>query len=89
MKKIRLFVFSAAAFGLLLSGPLTINALAGTAQTKCPVMGLQTDKNVYADYHGKRVYFCCTDCQAKFKADPEKYMKEMKSQGIEPEDVPK
>ena len=28
-------------------------------QTTCPVLGGNVDKNVYADYQGKRIYFCC------------------------------
>jgi YHS domain-containing protein len=43
-------------------------------QTMCPVMdGNKIDKNVFVEYKGKKVYFCCEDCKAKFEADPEKY----------------
>jgi YHS domain-containing protein len=45
-----------------------------TEQTICPVMGNPIDKNVFVEYKGKKVYFCCPDCIAKFKADPEKYI---------------
>jgi YHS domain-containing protein len=41
----------------------------------CPVMrGNKVDPNVYVDYKGKRVYFCCTDCQATFLENPEPYL---------------
>ena len=44
-------------------------------QTMCPIMdGNKLDKNVFVEYKGKRVYFCCPDCKAKFEADPEKYI---------------
>jgi YHS domain-containing protein len=44
-------------------------------QTTCPVMdGNKIDKNVFIEYEGKKVYFCCPDCIEKFKADPEKYI---------------
>jgi len=44
-------------------------------QTICPVMaGNPIDKNVFVEYQGKKVYFCCDDCKAKFNADPEKYI---------------
>jgi YHS domain-containing protein len=44
-------------------------------QTMCPVMdGMKIDKNVFVEYKGKKVYFCCADCKAKFEADPEKYV---------------
>ena len=45
-----------------------------TEQTICPVMGNPIDKNVFVEYKGKKVYFCCPDCKAKFNADPEKYV---------------
>ena len=51
-------------------------------QTACPVMGGLVNKNVYADYQGNRVYFCCPPCRKEFKKDPEKYVKKMKEQGV-------
>jgi YHS domain-containing protein len=50
-------------------------------QTTCPVMGGPVNKKVYADYKGKRVYFCCGGCIATFKKDPEKYIKELEASG--------
>jgi len=50
-------------------------AAASVEQTMCPVMdGMKIDKNVFVEYKGKKVYFCCADCKAKFEADPEKYV---------------
>ncbi len=44
-------------------------------QTMCPIMdGNKIDKDVFIEYKGKKVYFCCADCKAKFEADPEKYV---------------
>ena len=31
---------------------------AGSPQQFCPVMGGKINKDLYADYEGKRVYFC-------------------------------
>ena len=31
-------------------------------QTVCPVMGGVINKDLYVDYKGKRIYFCCPDC---------------------------
>jgi YHS domain-containing protein len=62
-----------------------------TAETKlipqktCPVMGNPIDKNVFVDYKGHRVYFCCSMCPPKFKQDPEKYLKKLKDLGETPE----
>jgi YHS domain-containing protein len=59
-----------------------------TTQTKCPVLVGDIDKQVYADYKGKRIYFCCKGCDAEFKKEPEKYMKKLKEQGVTLEPAP-
>ena len=65
-----------------------------TAETKlipqktCPVMGNPIDKNVFVDYKGHRVYFCCSMCPPKFRKDPENYLKKLKELGEEPENIP-
>ncbi len=47
-------------------------------QTMCPIMdGNKIDKNVFVEYKGKKVYFCCSACKAKFEADPEKYISKL------------
>lgn len=46
--------------------------------TKCPISGEQfvvSDSSPHAEYNGKTYYFCCPDCEAKFKSDPAKYSK--------------
>ena len=41
----------------------------------CPVMGdMQTNPEIFTDYKGKRVYFCCNNCKAAFGKEPEKYL---------------
>ena len=53
----------------------TVETMAASIeQTVCPVTGDKIDKNVFVEYKGKKVYFCCADCKAKFEADPEKYI---------------
>ncbi len=53
----------------------TATATASMEQTMCPIMdGNKIDKNVFVEYKGKKVYFCCAGCKAKFEADPEKYI---------------
>ena len=56
-------------------------------QTLCPVMGGAINKEIYTDYNGMRIYFCCGGCDGEFKADPEKYLKQMKDDGITIEKV--
>jgi len=47
---------------------------AAIEQTTCPVMGNPINKDIFIEYEGKKVYFCCPDCIEKFKAEPEKYI---------------
>ena len=49
-----------------------------SVQKKCPVMGGDIDKEVFTDYKGRRVYFCCAGCEKKFAEDPEKYLEKIK-----------
>jgi YHS domain-containing protein len=60
----------------------------GKAQTECPVMGGKINKNIYSDYQGNRVYFCCEMCIGEFAKDPEKYMKKLEEQGVVLEKAP-
>jgi len=46
-------------------------------QTICPNCSGKIDKNIYADYKGKRIYFCCAQCRDNFKKNPDKCIKEM------------
>jgi YHS domain-containing protein len=67
---------------------LLISTTAGAfaaAQTTCPVMGAKINKELYADYKGQRVYFCCGACPPQFAKDPEKYINKLKEMGQEPE----
>lgn len=59
-----------------------------TTQAKCPVLGGDINKQVYADYKGKRIYFCCSGCDTEFWKDPEKYMKKLEEQGVTLETAP-
>ncbi len=44
-----------------------------TEQVHCPVSGHAISAKASLDQDGKKVYFCCTDCIDKYKADPAKY----------------
>lgn len=57
-------------------------------QETCPVMGGKIDKTIYADYQGKRVYFCCKGCEPEFEQDPEKYLKVLADRGEAPVAIP-
>ena len=50
---------------------------AAAEQTICPVMGDKIDKNIFVEYQGKKVYFCCPECKGKFEKEPEKYLSKL------------
>ncbi len=56
------------------------STLASSEQTQeindfCPVMpDMKINPDIFTDYQGKRVYFCCNNCKAAFVKNPEKYL---------------
>ncbi len=48
-----------------------------TEQTTCPVMGGKINKELFVEYKGKKVYFCCGGCEGTFNKDPEKYISKL------------
>jgi len=48
--------------------------VAAIEQTTCPVMGGAINKDIFVEYKGKKVYFCCPGCEDKFKESPEQYV---------------
>lgn len=83
--KIVVLVFTLAAF----TAGAALAAAAPQPQTTCPVLGGKINKEVYTDYQGQRIYFCCSGCDTEFKKDPEKYLQKMKEQGVSPEKAPR
>lgn len=62
---------------LLLLGILVISSRAVCAQANeyCPVTTSEkADPNIYLDYNGQRIHFCCQKCKRDFLADPEQYL---------------
>ena len=43
----------------------------------CPVMGNEVDPEIYVDYEGRRIGFCCPGCDTMFLEEPEKYLKKV------------
>jgi YHS domain-containing protein len=66
----------------LASPPAAAKEQTSTEQTMCPIMGGPVNHDIFVDYKGKRIYFCCNACPPVFNKDPEKYIKEMESKGI-------
>ena len=50
---------------------------AETEQTVCPVMGGKINKELFTEYNGKKVYFCCPGCEEEFNKNPEKYISKL------------
>jgi YHS domain-containing protein len=86
----KLIVVIALVAGLLCSGFVLAadNPAKGKPQTECPIQGGKIDKNIFTDYQGKRIYFCCSGCIDDFKKDPDKYLKKMEAEGVTPEQTP-
>lgn len=51
-------------------------------QQNCPVTGAKTDRTLYVDHNGKRIYVCSKECVATIKQDPEKYLAKLEGDGI-------
>jgi hypothetical protein len=43
---------------------------------------------LYVDAEGYRIYVCCGACVKAVKADPAKYIEQMKAEGVELEKTP-
>jgi Cu(I)/Ag(I) efflux system membrane fusion protein len=54
--------------------PRENHPVAAGEQTLCPVMDAPVNKDLFVEYKGMKVYFCCPGCSDKFLADPEKYL---------------
>lgn len=72
-----LMLFSASV-AIAQTGDKTIAVNTDPAQptnTFCPVMpDMKVNPEIYSDYKGKRVWFCCTTCRSTFDRNPEKYL---------------
>ncbi len=57
----------------------------GKPQSTCPVMtgNSVTTNSPYVDAEGYRIYVCCGGCVGAVKADPAKYIAQMKAEGVE------
>jgi len=43
-------------------------------QETCPVMEGPINEDIYVEYKGKKVYFCCEGCVEAFKKEPKEYL---------------
>lgn len=57
-------------------------------QTTDAFSGNPINRNIYADYQGKRIYFCCANSKKQFESDPERYIAKFRELGVTLEDAP-
>jgi YHS domain-containing protein len=94
MKKLFFIILLVTMTGVFNAGVMSESAAAqkekaGKAQTTCPVLIGEIDKQIYTDYKGERIYFCCSQCIDDFNKNPDKYLKILKDSGIVLEKTPK
>lgn len=84
MKKLSLLSIVALAVcgGAYAQGKAKSKAPAAPKTIACAVMPTNkvdvakaTKKHMYADYKGRRYFFCCAGCPEQFKANPAKFAK--------------
>ena len=78
MKRMFRWIGTLAALGTLAAGVTSVSLAADAKKATCPVSGKAfevTDKTPSVKVNGQPVYFCCTNCPAKFAQAPEKYVK--------------
>jgi YHS domain-containing protein len=82
MKTTLLLAGAALTFGAVAFAAPDGKTKAAPTEIKCAVMPDHTVKiadatksKMFADYKGKRYFFCCGGCPAQFKKDPAKFAK--------------
>lgn len=66
-------------FSILALSAAASFASAAPVNSECPVKeGKPVKAELTVKHKGKEIGFCCKGCVNKFKADPEKYMKNVK-----------
>jgi len=63
-----------------------VNAVAQTQTNEfCPVTTSEkADPNIYLDYEGNRIHFCCNKCKRDFISDPDAYLANLEDVVTEP-----
>jgi len=84
-KRTKIVIVSLVVLAFLFAGSGVVLAKETKEAERCVVMGGKINKDVYVDYEGQRVYFCCAACIDEFNKNPEKYLKKMEEAGVKPE----
>jgi YHS domain-containing protein len=76
MKKLAIISLLAVCGSVFASGPKTPKTISCAVMPSNKVDVAKATKNhMYADYKGRRYFFCCAGCPQDFKKDPAKYAK--------------
>jgi YHS domain-containing protein len=73
------------------AGPPPVHDMArppSQRQTVDIMSGNPVKSNIYSDYKGKRVYFCCEESKRRFELDSEAWMKRAEELGMVLQDAP-
>lgn len=88
MRRVSLLLFPAlmiavmALSSLLMAGVVAAQA---AANEYCPVTTSEkADPNIFVDYNGQRIHFCCNKCKRDFLEDPDRYLANLESGTEEP-----
>lgn len=69
------FILGAPVMAAQNSSPDRAGEELGLTNAVCPVTPAETvDPSFFAEYNGKRVYFCCKRCKLRFEQDPDAYV---------------
>jgi len=70
---------------LLISAPVVLSDdLPPGANAMCPVLTDEpVDPSIFADYEGRRIYFCCQRCRKQFLEDPAAYLANLPAVGAD------
>ena len=82
MKALAMLFVAALSIGALSAQTTKPKPKPAPTKVHCPIMtknavdiATATKNKLYADYKGRRYFFCCGGCPATFSANPDKYKK--------------
>lgn len=76
-KCVSTFEADRAKFATQVAAQRTALASRPKVQVRCPISGEPVDSKAFLEADGKKVFFCCSDCALKYKADPAKYQSKL------------
>ena len=77
--------FSATILWVIASGSLLASTVSGALpNTYCPVTtDEKVEPDIWVDYQGRRIHFCCRDCRKDFIDNPTGYLTNLQNNQVE------